>query len=375
MTKDYYKILGVNKNASKEDMKKAYKKLAKQYHPDISKEQDAEKKFKDINEAAGVLLDDEKRQRYDTYGTADGPQGFGGFGGSSSSGFNPQDFGINLDDLFEQFGFGGFGGSSSRSRKKSQQKDTSVYEEVEITLDDVYFGKEIELKINHDEKCSNCQGKGAENKNDIRTCSTCNGSGSIIENQRSILGIIRTQRTCPDCQGRGSKISNPCYKCSGSGTEKKKETLSIKIPKGVEDGVTLRVQNKGSFDSDTQSYGDLFLKIYVKKDKDLDVDGADLYKTLNINFVQAILGDEIEFVHFNKTLSLKIPEGTQSGTILRLKEKGLPYFNYNGQGNLYVKLNVEIPKTTTKEQKSILLDYAKTLKDKGFFKRVKDLFN
>lgn len=374
MTKDYYKILEVEKGASKEELKKAYKKLAKKYHPDISKEANAETKFKEINEAAGVLLDDEKRQKYDTYGSADGPSGFGGFGGGGSSGFNPQDFGINIDDIFEQFGFGGFGGGG-RSRSRKQQKDTSIYEEVEITLDDVYFGKEVELKINHDEKCSTCNGIGAENKKDVHTCSTCNGSGAVIENQRSILGIIRTQRVCPDCNGRGSKISNPCNSCSGSGTQKKKETVSIRIPKGVENGVTLRVQNKGSYDSDTQSYGDLFLKIYVKKNKDYDVEGVDLYKTLDINFVQAIIGDEIEFSHFNKTLSLKIPEGTQPGTILRLKEKGLPYFNYDGFGNLYVKVNVEIPKSTTKEQKNILLDYAKTLKDKGFFKRVKNLFN
>lgn len=373
MSKDYYKILEVEKTASKEDIKKAYKKLAKKYHPDISKEADAEKKFKDINEAAGVLLDDEKKQRYDTYGTADGPQGFGGFGGSSG-GFNPQDFGINIDDIFEQFGFSGFSGSS-RSRSRKQQKDTSIYEEVEITLDDVYFGKEVELKINHDEKCSVCDGIGAENKKDVHTCSTCQGRGTVIENQRSILGIIRTQRPCPDCLGKGSKISNPCHKCSGSGTEKKKETVTIKIPKGVENGVTLRVQNKGSYDNETDSYGDLFLKIYVKKHKEYDVEGSDLYRTLDINFVQAIIGDEIEFDHFKKTLSLKIPEGTQAGTILRLKEKGLPEFNYNGYGNLYVKVNVEIPKNTTKEQKNILLEYAKTLKDKSFFKRVKDLFS
>lgn len=372
MSRDYYKILGIDKSSSKEDIKKAYKKLAKKYHPDISKEANAETKFKDINEAAGVLLDDSKKQKYDTYGTADGQQGFGGFGGGGG-GFNPSDFGINIDDIFEQFGFGGFGGGSSRSRR--QQKDTSISEEVEITLDEVYFGTEIELKVNIEDKCSKCDGKGAENPKDIDMCSTCNGSGTVIEMQRSILGAIRTQRPCPTCSGRGQTIKNPCSKCDGKGIERKKETINVKIPKGIENGVTLRVQNKGSYNPETDSFGDLYLKIYVKENKELDVDGTDLYKSININFVQAILGDEIEFKHFDKTLSLKIPQATQPGTILRLKSKGLPYFNYSGQGNLYLKINVEIPTSTTKEQKVILGEYTKTLKDKSFFKRMKNLFN
>ena len=162
--------------------------------------------------------------------------------------------------------------------------------------------------------------------------------------------------------------------CRGEGTTSKRETVTIKIPKGVESGVTLRVQGKGSFDSQTKSYGDLYLKIYVEQDKNYDVDGSDLYKTIEINFIQAILGDEIEFKHFDKTLNVKIPEGTQSGSILRLKEKGLPYFNYNSKGDLYIKINVNIPKKTTQKQKEILHEYAKTLKDKGFLDRIKSLF-
>lgn len=376
MVKDYYDILGVSKSASKEEIKKAYKTLAKKYHPDISKEENAEAKFKEINEAAGVLLDDQKKQQYDTYGSSDGPSGFGGFGGGG--GFNPQDFGINLDDIFEQFGFGGssgfsgFGGSSSSRRR---QKDTRVYAETQITLDDVYFGAEKDIKITREVECSTCNGKGAENPDDVDVCSTCHGSGFVTQTQRSILGHIRTQRPCPNCHGAGKTIKKPCSSCHGLGSVSEKETINIKIPKGVEDGVTLRVSGKGNYDSDTDTYGDLYLKIHVKHENGLDVDGEDLYKTLEINFIAAILGDEIEFKHFDKTLSLKIPQGTQPGTVLRLKGKGLPYFNYDSYGDLYVKINVEIPIKTTKEQKKILHDYAKTLKDKSFLNRLKNLFS
>ena len=371
MAKDYYTILGVDKNSSKEDIKKAYKKMARKYHPDISKEENAEAKFKEINEAAEVLLDDQKKQRYDTYGSADGPSGFGG-GGYSSGGFNPGDFGINIDDIFEQFGFGGSGFSSRSSY--SNKKDTRVSTQVEVDLDDVYFGCEKDIRITREDKCDVCHGKGAENPNDIQTCSTCHGSGVVTEIQRSILGAIRTQRPCPACHGRGNSIKNPCSACHGEGTKRKTDTISIKIPKGVESGVTLRVSNKGSYDRDSQSFGDLYVRVYVKENKTYDVDGSDLYMKLEINFIQAILGDEVEFKHFGKILSLKIPEGTQGNTVLRLKGKGLPYFNSSNHGDLYVKVVVDIPKKTTQKQKDILMEYAKTFKDKSFLDRLKGIF-
>ncbi len=372
MSKDYYEILGVSKDSSKEDIKKAYKKLAKKYHPDISKEDNAEEKFKEINEAAGVLLDDQKKQQYDTYGSAGGPQGFGDFSGGFGGGFNPSDFGINLDDIFEQFGFRT--GGSGFGRQSNSQRDTRVYTEVEISLEDVYFGSEEELKIEKDVKCETCSGKGAKNTSDIKTCSTCDGTGIVTEVQRSFLGAIRTQRPCHDCSGKGKTITNPCSDCQGKGIQNKKDTMKLKIPKGVESGVTLRVQGKGSYDSKDNSYGDLFVKVYVKNSKEYDVDGADLYRGLDVNFVQAILGDEIEIKHFKKTLSLKIPQGTQPGTVLRLKGKGLPFFNHDSYADLYIKVNVLIPEKTTKEQKEILIDYAKTLKDKSLMGRLKGFF-
>lgn len=374
MAKDYYDILGVTKEASKDEIKKAYKKMAKKYHPDISKEANAETKFKEVNEAAGVLLDDQKKQQYDTYGSADGPTGGSGFEGFGGRGFNPGDFGVNLDDIFEQFGFGGGGfGGSSRGRKK--KRDTRVYSDVELILDDVYFGIKKDIKVTRDVKCDTCSGKGAVKPSDVETCSTCGGSGVVSEMQRSILGHIRTQRTCPDCKGSGKRIKNPCPDCSGRGYVSKKETIEIKIPKGVENDITLRVGGKGSYDSETDTYGDLYLRVYVKKHKEFAVEGSDLKMNLKINFIQAILGDEIEFEHFGKTLSLKIPEGTQPETMLRLRGKGLPEFNYDDYGDLYVKIIVEIPTKISKEQKKILHDYAKTSKDKSFKDRIKGLFN
>lgn len=372
MAKDYYEILGVSKDASKEEIKKAYKKLARKYHPDVSKEEGSDQKFKDISEAAEILLDDNKRQQYDTYGSADGPQGFGGFSGGG--GFDPRDFGINIDDIFEQFGFGGFGSGFGGERGRSSRKDTRLYKEISITLEDVYFGAEKDITITRDEKCSQCDGKGAENPKDVKTCETCNGHGMVIETQRSILGAIKTQRPCPTCQGKGTMINNPCNKCRGEGTAQQKDTISIKIPKGIEHGVTLKVSGKGSYDPSTKSYGDLYVGIIVKNHKEYEVEGANLYKSLETNFIQAILGDEVKIDHFDKTLSVKIPQGTQPGTILRLKQKGLPIFNHSDYGDLYIKVKVEIPTKVTQKQKELLVEYAKTLKDKSFINRMKNMF-
>ena len=196
----------------------------------------------------------------------------------------------------------------------------------------------------------------------------------VLETKQTILGMVRTQAPCPSCHGQGETVKNPCNNCDGNGCERNNETVTVKIPKGIESGVTLRVTGKGDYDKETKSFGDLYLKIYVEHQNSYEIDGADLYKSISINFVSSILGDEVEFKHFDKTLSLKIPEGTQPGTILRLKGKGLPHFNYTSSGNLFIKINVEIPTKTSSKQKEILLEYAKTTKDKSFINRMKGLF-
>lgn len=365
MSKDYYNTLGVDKSASKDEIKKAYKKMARKYHPDISKETDAEQKFKEVNEAAEVLLDNEKKQRYDTYGSADGPQGFGGGG----QGFDPRDFGINIDDIFEGFGFGGFGGGQSSRRR---QKDTRESAQIYVNLDDVYFGISKDVTYSRDVECDSCSGTGGTG---VTTCSTCQGSGVETVIQRTMLGAMRTQRTCSVCNGTGKEIKEKCSKCLGSGTQREKTTQSVKIPKGIEHGVTLRVPNKGSYDSHTKSYGDLYLQVLYNDTKGFEIDGPDLYKEEKINFIQAILGDELEFKHFKKTLKMKIPQGTQSGTTLRLKGKGLPVMGRDNQfGDLYIKVKVEIPTKVSNKQKELLMDYAQTMNDKNFFKRMKSFF-
>ena len=368
MTKNYYDILGVDKKASKEEIKRAYKKLARKYHPDISKESDAEVRFKEINEATGVLLDDAKREQYDMYGTTEqASQGFG------SGGFNPRDFGINLDDIFEQFGFGGFGGFG-RSSRRSYRQETNVQVSVELKLEEVHTGCKKTLHISREEKCPECDGLGSKNPNDVVECSQCRGLGVVTEEHRSFIGTFRTQRTCRKCDGEGKEILHKCHECEGQGRVSKKESVEITIPKGIESGVTLKVSGKGSFSSETQSYGDLYVKVFVKKDSKFEVDGADLHMRQKINFVQAILGDEIELDVFSKILSLKVPHGTQQGTTLRLKGRGLPFFNQESYGDLYVLILVELPTRTTKKQKELLLEYAKTMKGKGFLNTMKYFF-
>lgn len=370
MAKDYYETLGISKEASSEEIKKAYKKLARKYHPDISKEENAEDKFKEVQEAYDVLSDEQKKSNYDKFGSADGMgAGFGG-GQGGFSGFG----GGGFEDIFEQFGFGsGFGGGGFSSRGR-QEVDNNVYKEIEISLDDVYFGVKKDIKIKRDKPCSHCDGKGAKNPSDVETCQTCGGTGTVIGVQQTILGTIRTQKACPDCRGQGETIKNPCSDCHGTGTESSTDTIEIKIPKGIESGTTLRMSGKGSYNKDSKSTGDLFVKVYIQRNKEFEVDGSDLYKTMEINFIQAILGDEIEFDHFDKTLSLKIPSGTQPNTTLRLKDKGLPVLNSSINGDLFIKLKVDIPKKTSKEQRKILIDYAKTLQDKSIFERVKSFF-
>ncbi|MCH8519835.1 MAG: J domain-containing protein [Nanoarchaeota archaeon] len=276
--------------------------------------------------------------------------------------------------MFEGFGFGGFGSNRGSSRSSSRQRDTRESTQVYVTLDDVYFGNKVDVTYQRDVECDSCKGTGGEG---VETCSTCSGSGVVIEMQRTMLGAMRTQRVCPTCNGSGKTIKHKCSKCSGRGTVREKTTQTITIPKGVEHGVTLRVSGKGSYNPDTKSYGDLYVSMLYRDTKGFEIDGADLYKQEEINFVQAILGDEIEFEHFKKTLSMKIPAGTQAGTTLRLKGKGLPVMGRDGVfGDLYVKVKVIIPTKLSTKQKEILLEYAQTMKeDKGFMSRMKKFFS
>ena len=379
MTKNYYEVLGVSKSASKEEISKAYKNLAKKYHPDISKEKDSAEKFKEVNEAYKTLSDDNKRQQYDTFGSTDGGNpfgsnsGFSGFSGFSnfSSGFSSSDFGVDLDDIFESFGFGFSNSKNQRRRRKS----IDIYDVLNVSLDDIYFGQKKEIYITRNVKCDSCDGYGAKNKDDIVNCSKCDGSGVVDEYKKSFIGTIKSQRVCDKCSGKGKEFKRFCDKCYGKCVIKKKERIEIQVPKGITHEARIRVSSKGDYDEETRQYGDLFLTINLVNQKDFEIDEFDLYKKVDIDFIQAILGDEIDIEHFKKTLSVKIPKGCEVDTILRLKGKGLPILNKSECGDLFLKLHIVIPKKITSEQEKILIQYANTLKDKSLFGKVKKFFN
>ncbi len=369
MAKDYYEILGVSRNASKEEIKKAYKRLAKKYHPDLNKsDPSAEKKFKEINEAASVLLDDKKRQSYDRFGS----EGFNSYNYDFRD-FSGFDFGgFDIDDIFESFfgeSFSGFG-----RRKKSRQRGADLNYEMDITLEEAAFGAEKTIAISRTERCPKCHGTGAESESDIKTCDICHGSGYVKKQTRTIMGIYSRTSICPKCHGTGKIIKNQCPVCSGDGTIKKTKKLTVKIPKGVDTGFQLRLSGEGNESRDGIS-GDLYILINVVEHSTFKRQGNDIYTTIAISFTQAVFGAEIDVPTLKGKAKLKIPPGTQPGTLFRLKGKGIPNIHGFGSGDEYVEVTVEIPTRLTKRQKELLLELAaenneKPDKKAGFFSKV-----
>lgn len=353
--RDYYEVLGVPKSATKKEIKRAYRKLAKEFHPDRNKDSGAEDKFKEAQEAYDVLNDDQKRAAYDQYGHA-ATEGFGAGGGFG--GFSEQfgDFG-NLGDLlgglfggsFEGFG----GGSSRRSRGASQGSDLQM--EVNLTFQEAVFGVEKTLRYNRLETCDKCEGTGAEGKK-VKTCSTCNGRGQVVQAQRTMLGTMQMAQTCPTCSGFGEVPEKECSKCKGSGRTEKQTELKVKIPAGIPDGVNLRYQGKGNSGEKGGAYGDLFLVINVEDHSVLERRGNDIYMDKHISVTDAVLGAEIEVPTVHGSVIMKVPAGTQSEKILRLKEKGGPKFREKGNGDQYVRLIVDIPTKLSKEEQKIWQD-------------------
>jgi molecular chaperone DnaJ len=361
--KDYYNILGVEKNASKEEIKKAYKKLAKQYHPDINKESDAADKFKKINEAASVLADDKKRQQYDQFGTtAENMNGFSGFKDFSGfSGFSEFDF----EEVFDNF----FGGGYSRRTKMDRGSD--IHAQIDITLKDVYNGLTKEFVLEKQDTCSNCDGSGAEHTSDIVTCSTCNGSGQQRRTQRTPFGIFQTTTTCSNCNGVGQTIKNKCSKCKGKGKVVKDVKIEVTIPKGVNDGNTLRIAGQGNYGK--HGSGNLYVTINVKEDEFFERREDDLFCSLPISFIQATLGAEIKVPTINGKATLKIPAGTQSHTIFKMSDKGLPSLHGRSYGDQLVQVKVETPKKLSKKANKLFEELADEMGEsvepqKKFFK-------
>ena len=353
--KDYYESLGVSKSASKEEIKKAYRKLAKEYHPDKNKESGAEDKFKEIQEAYDVLSDEQKRTAYDQYGFA-GSQayssggGFGGAGGANFNGFS-SDFG-DLGDLLGGFfggSFSGFGGSSRGSSNRVGKGEDLEYI-LKLEFNESIFGGEKEIEYNRKVKCSVCKGSGAKN-NKKKTCQTCGGSGQVRRVQNTIFGSMQVVNTCPECNGSGEIIQEKCEKCKGSGVENIKDKFKVQIPKGIPDGVTLRFSGRGNAGSNGGEYGDLFLTIEVKPHPILERRGDDIYMDKDIEIVTAVLGGEVKIPTVHGEVMMKVPEGTQSGKVLRLKGKGGPKFRGNGNGDQYIRLKLKTPTKLSKEEK------------------------
>lgn len=384
--RDYYEVLGVDKTAGEDEIKKAYRKLAIKYHPDKNPgDKEAEEKFKEAAEAYDVLSNKEKRDRYDRFGHAGMSGAAGGAGGFSGGGFSMEDIFSQFGDIFGGHfggGFSGFGGGFGGGRGRRVQKGSDIRIRVKVSLSDIMNGVDKKIKINKYVLCPDCGGKGAKSDADIKTCDTCHGSGVVTKVVDSMFGRMQTQSECPRCHGEGKIITNPCPKCGGTGLVKDAEEITFRIPAGVADGMQLTVQGKGNAAKSGGIPGDLLVVIEEESDAELQRDGNDLIYTLFLSMPDAVLGTNVEVPGVNAKLRIKIPAGTQSGKILRLRGKGIPDINGYGRGDLLVYVQVWTPKNLTAEEKSMFeklknspnFKPAPTAEDKDFYNRLKKLF-
>ncbi len=357
MSKDFYKILGVEKNASDDEIKKSFRKLAQKYHPD--KPNGDEEKFKEVSEAYAILSNKEKRQQYDTFGSAGpGASGFGGGQGFNAGGFDfsgggAQGFEFDMGDIF-----GDMFGGSRKGRREKAGSDIAV--NLKISFDDSVFGVNKTFRIKKDIKCKTCDGSGAKDEKSIKKCQKCAGQGVVEVVQQTMLGNIRKQMTCPDCDGSGEIIENKCSSCNGLGVERKETEINVKIPAGVEDGMRLRMAEKGNEIKNGRT-GDLFINLSVEQNDNFEKVDYDLYTKLEIKVTDAILGNKKELnVIGGKKIKIKIPAGSKDGTVLRVKNEGV-VINGLKRGNLYIKIKVDIPKNITSKAKELLEE----LKEEG----------
>ena len=369
MAKDYYEVLGLKKGAAIEEVKRAYKELAKKYHPDVSKEHDAEKRFKEIVEAYSVLSDPEKKQNYDNYGEA--YKGFEGYTGA--------DFGrgvdIDFEDIFNQFAgfgdmFGGRSGARGGARRERKDYGSNVKLSISITFEEAAFGATKDLSYDRIERCAKCSGTGAEGE--MKDCPACGGKGVEIRQQRTPFGVFQSQSICRNCKGKGRVAEKQCGECGGNGFITKKARLSVKIPAGIDTGNHLRMQGKGH--EGTHGAGDLFVVVFVEKHEIFKRDEADIYCEIPISFAEAALGAQVDVPTLTGKASLKIPSGTQTGTIFKMKGKGIQKLNSESTGDEFVKVIVETPKKLSKKQKELLerLEKEEQLakKRKTFFEKI-----
>ncbi len=378
--KDFYDVLGVSKDASQDEIKKAYRRLSKKYHPDLNDAPDAEDKFKEVAEAYETLSDESKRSQYDQFGHASTDPNFNGGGFGGQGGFGGGDAFSGFDDIFSQF----FGGGRSASRDpNAPRKGEDLQYVMDLSFEEAIFGKSTTIKYNRQDTCHNCDGSGAKPGTSPKTCPRCSGAGHVNVEQNTPFGRVMTQTTCPDCHGTGQIIEEKCSVCGGSGHETKRHSVSVDVPAGVEDGNQIRLQNQGDAGRNGGPHGDLFIVFRVKPSETFKRQGTEIYYELPINIVQATLGDEIEVPTVHGKVKLKIPAGTQPGTTFRLQGKGAPSVRVKRTGDQHVRVKVEIPKKLSNEQAEALREfgresgYDKTDEQKSgsFFSKVKDAFS
>ena len=350
--RDYYEILGVPRTASTEDLKGAFRRLARQYHPDVNKAPDSEERFKEINEAYAVLSDDDKRAAYDRFGHA----------GVRNAGGVP-DFSVDFDfaDIFgDLFGFGGFGRSSSRSRN-APRRGADLQYRLDLTFEEAVFGIEKEIEVTRDETCSTCKGSGAKPGTSPTRCSNCNGAGEVRQVRQTILGSMVQVTTCPTCRGAGEIIAAPCPTCQGRGLERKSRRKVVNIPAGVDTGTQIRLAGEGQPGENGGPNGHLYIAVQVKPHKFFRRRDYDILLDLNVNIAQATLGADVDVPTVDGSIKLKIPAGTQPGKILNLKGKGVPKLRSNGRGDQLVVINLEVPTHLSAEQRQLFEKLALSL--------------
>lgn len=366
--KDLYEILGVPRDASDIEIKKAYRKLSKQYHPDLNKgDKDAEKKFKEISMAYEVLSDKQKRSQYDQFGgiPGGGPGGFGTGAGFTGAGFDFSGFGGGFADIFETFFGAGMGSGNARTQHTRKSKGGDIEITINLSFQEAVFGCSKEISIEMFQMCSHCQGEGAEPGSKIIDCGECHGTGEVTHIQNTFLGQMRSSKICPKCYGRGKKPEKNCSSCQSAGRIKKVSKISINIPAGVDNGTTLRLAGKGNAGSYGHKPGDLYVHISVSDSEKFRREGNDIKSELTIHIAQAVLGDEIEADTIHGKVLLKIPAGTASGTTLRMKNYGVQKINSTQRGDHLVKIYVDIPKKISKEEHEHFMELAKLAKEKG----------
>ena len=374
--RDYYEVLGVSKNASEDEIKKAYKKLARKYHPDMNPgDKEAEEKFKEVNEANEVLSDPDKKARYDQFGFAgvDPSYGAGGPGGAGGYGA-PFDFG-DLGDIFGSFFGGGFGGGAQR--RTGPQRGESIRASVTVSFTEAAFGCEKEVTLERSEQCPSCKGSGCASGTTPEICPECRGTGAVTRAQRTAFGVMQTQTTCPKCGGSGRIIHQPCPDCGGQGSVRRRKTIQVTIPAGIDDGQTISLRGQGHAGRNGGPSGDLLITVMVRPHEIFRREGTAVFCEAPITFAQAVLGGELEIPTIDGKVKYTIPEGTQTGTVFRLKGKGIPVLNGRGRGDQYVTVTIETPRGLSKEQKEALRKFDGMLnennheKQKSFFKKFK----